>query len=335
VISVDAPVTDKGFCWNTVGVPVVGDTCVAGTYTEGGTFTGKLTGLSADNTYYVRAYATNTRGTAYGNQLSYNTPGTPKVDTAVTNIYPTAVDAGGTVTADAMVTVTFRGVCWSTEPISSTTDPTSISHIDSDVAGTGTFTVSITSLTKGTKYYVRAYAGTGIITVLGNEVEFETTSGPAVTTSSVTNKAATSATVNGNVTSDSGSEVTAKGVCWSQSADPDINGSCKAYTTGGTGEFAVDISDLSPGTTYHVRAYATNAVETGYGADLEFDTLCLPGDVDGDGDVDLSDAVMALKIMTEVPVGIEICNTADVNGDSKIGIEEVIYILRSVLNVQG
>jgi subtilisin family serine protease len=66
-------VTARGVCWNTTGNPSLSDNYT----TDGsgtGPFTSSLTGLSASTTYYVRAYATNSYGTSYGEQLSFQTP---------------------------------------------------------------------------------------------------------------------------------------------------------------------------------------------------------------------------------------------------------------------
>ena len=94
---------------------------------------------------------------------------------------------------------------------------------------------------------------------------------PTVTTASVTNIATSTASSGGNVTSDGGASVTARGVCWSTSANPTTSNS---KTTNGTGKgsFTSSITGLSPGTTYHVRAYATNSAGTSYGSDNAFTT---------------------------------------------------------------
>lgn len=65
-------VTARGVCWNTAGTPTIADSKTTDG-TGAGTFTSSLTGLSPDTTYYVRAYATNGAGTAYGNQKSFTT----------------------------------------------------------------------------------------------------------------------------------------------------------------------------------------------------------------------------------------------------------------------
>jgi len=100
--------------------------------------------------------------------------------------------------------------------------------------------------------------------------------GPTVVTASnFTNLTNTSVTAGGDVTDDGGSPITARGVCYSTSPDPDLN---DQYTVepGTTGPYTSDITGLTSQTTYHVRAYATSALGTSYGADETFTTLCDP-----------------------------------------------------------
>lgn len=94
---------------------------------------------------------------------------------------------------------------------------------------------------------------------------------PTVTTAAATAIAFTSASSGGNVIADSGSAVTARGVCWGTSANPEVGGSCISAGSG-VGTFSGVISGLIPATLYHVRAYATNSTGTSYGDDLQFTT---------------------------------------------------------------
>jgi PKD repeat protein len=61
---------------------------------------------------------------------------------------------------------------------------------------------------------------------------------------------------------------------------------------------------------------------------VQSDSQIQPGDVDGNGILDLSDAIAALRILAGVATPISV--GGDVNGDGKIGIEEIIFILRSI-----
>lgn len=94
---------------------------------------------------------------------------------------------------------------------------------------------------------------------------------PTVLTSDVSSINPTNAICGGCVTSDGGSTVTARGICWSTSSNPDISDS-KTADGSGTGNFESNLLDLNPSTTYYVRAYATNSSGTAYGSTINFTT---------------------------------------------------------------
>jgi hypothetical protein len=94
---------------------------------------------------------------------------------------------------------------------------------------------------------------------------------PTVTTMAVSSVTPTSASNGGNVTSDGGASITARGVCWSESSNPNT-GDNTLSAGDGTGSFTCNITGLNPGTPYHVRAYAVNSVNTSYGNDIPFIT---------------------------------------------------------------
>ena len=99
-----------------------------------------------------------------------------------------------------------------------------------------------------------------------------TATSPTVTTTAASSVTSTSASSGGNVISDGGASITARGVCWSTSANPTTSNGTTTDDTG-VGAFTSAITGLSPGTTYHVRAYATNSANlTGYGDNISFDT---------------------------------------------------------------
>ena len=266
-----ATVTERGVCWSTSQNPTVsGNHATSGTGT--GSYTVSMTGLSSNTTYYVRAYAINSAGTSYGNEVFFTTaPEMPTVTTAdVTSITQTTATGGGNVTADGGATVTERGICWSTSH-----NPTTSGAHATNGSGTGSFTVSMNGLTPNTTYYVRAYATNGAGTSYGSEVSFTTLQSiavPTVTTSSVTNVTQTTATGGGNVTDDGGATVSERGICWSISHNPTISGAHATNGTG-TGSFTVSMTGLTPNTTYYVRAYATNSAGTSYGSEVSFTTL--------------------------------------------------------------
>jgi len=104
------------------------------------------------------------------------------------------------------------------------------------------------------------------------------TSIPTLTTTAVSTSTSTTVISGGNITTDGGTAVTARGVCWSTTANPTIALITKTTDGSGVGAFTSNITGLIAGTNYHVRAYATNAIGTGYGSDIIFtsNTLTAP-----------------------------------------------------------
>ncbi|MDP3436787.1 MAG: Omp28-related outer membrane protein [Bacteroidales bacterium] len=101
-----------------------------------------------------------------------------------------------------------------------------------------------------------------------------TNSVPAVESHSISNITATGASGGGYVSKDGGSAVTARGLCWSTAQQPKISDS-KSVDGSGMGSFTSTITGLNPGTTYYVRAYATNSTGTSYGSQSSFATSAL------------------------------------------------------------
>ena len=95
---------------------------------------------------------------------------------------------------------------------------------------------------------------------------------PTVSTDEVSNVSVTAATGGGNVISECGSAVTARGVCWSTTTGPTIALSTKTTETGTIGVFTSNLTNLASNTTYYVRAYATNSTGTSYGNEVSFKT---------------------------------------------------------------
>jgi hypothetical protein len=109
---------------------------------------------------------------------------------------------------------------------------------------------------------------------------------PAVTTATPSGITTTSAVLGGNVTASGGDDVTDRGVVYSltsNSAGPAIGIGSAGVTTdrngNGTGSYSKTIGGLTPGTSYYVRAYATNSAGTTYGSALSFTTTQAPTSV--------------------------------------------------------
>jgi uncharacterized protein (TIGR02145 family) len=266
-----AEVTARGVCWGTTTGPTV-----AGSKTSDGagvgSFTSSLTGLTPNTKYYVRAYATNSEGTGYGNEVEFTTNpiiGATVTTTAPTTVTTTTANPGGNVTADGGAAVSERGIVWAT-----TANPTTANNkVAAAAAGTGTFTVSLTGLAPGTLYHIRAYAINSSGTTYGSDLTFTTPANkPSVTTADVTVFTQTTATAGGNVTGDGGAAVSERGVYFGTQANPATTGTKVAATAAGTGAFTVNLTGLTANTMYHVVAYAINSAGTEFGADKTFTT---------------------------------------------------------------
>jgi uncharacterized protein (TIGR02145 family) len=132
-----------------------------------------ITGLTGNTKYYVRAYATNVIGTAYGVLDSFTTsPIVPTITTnSVTTITKTTAVSGGNISSDGGSVITGRGIVWnkSGSPIVGT------DSIRTDASTTtGSYSLNPGNLNSGITYYVRAYATNAIGTAYGNQLTFTT-----------------------------------------------------------------------------------------------------------------------------------------------------------------
>ena len=166
-------IISRGVCWSTTANPTIADSHT----TDGsgtGSFSSSITGLTANTIYHVRAYATNAVGTAYGNDVTFESGHTIPIvtTTAVSNITTTTATSGGNVLLQGGENVTAKGVCWNT-----TGNPTITDLHTTDGTGLGSFTSSLTGLTANTTYYIIAYATNMIGTGYGNELILKTYTG--------------------------------------------------------------------------------------------------------------------------------------------------------------
>ncbi len=280
-----ASVTVRGVCWDTSSNPNLSNS-----YTLDGSgiglFTSSISGLLPNITYHTRAYATNSNGTSYGEDKSFTTLAAAQyapelITITANNVTTTSVTSGGEITSDGNYEIIEKGVCWNTSGT-----PTYLDNKTNDGTGTADFVSNISGLSPSTTYYVRAYArnrrdaGGSYVYALGygQEIIFTTASTtqcslPTITTNSVNTITTNSAISGGNVTNDGGCEVTVKGVCWDTTGNPTIANS-KTIDGSGLGSYTSNISGLSSGTTYYVRAYATNSSGTSYSSQLQFTTTC-------------------------------------------------------------
>ncbi len=171
-------VTEKGVCVSTHQNPTLTDDRYPGGFGTGVIAVQVV--VSPGTTYYVRAYATNAFGTAYGNQVTATIPANfPTVNTAIVlTTNSTSAIGGGRVDYDGGGAVIVRGYCWSTAH-----NPTVKDHKTADGSGIGFFVSTISGLSPNTIYFFRAYATNSSGTSYGREIAFilEIFKGPTIT----------------------------------------------------------------------------------------------------------------------------------------------------------
>lgn len=236
-----------------------------------GIFSKEFKNLQSGRTYYYQAYATNTVGTAFGEELTFMTDSEiPSISTSPPAIImATSVLAGGNVTNDGGSTVTARGLVWNTS-----TNPTVDHNKTTNGTGLGQFESEITNLTPNTTYYVRAYASNSNGTSYGNEIVVTTLTGVvgfgALTVDEITEN---TARLTGVITDIAGTQVIEKGFVWSDEQNPTVQTNKMTVSGGMLNSYSVVISDLKPGVKYFAKAYAINDLGVFYSTEKEFNTL--------------------------------------------------------------
>jgi uncharacterized protein (TIGR02145 family) len=147
-------ITERGLCWNTSQNPTISDNKTS-SGTGIGTFSITITGLVGNTNYYVRAYATNSVGTSYGNEQSFKT--NPLLPSFTSSSIASFTTNSGTIkvaiTSDGGASISSKGVCYST-----TQSPTILDSKTTDGTGIASYLSYIVGLQNNTTYYIRAYA---------------------------------------------------------------------------------------------------------------------------------------------------------------------------------
>ena len=270
----NASSTVRGFAYGTdlSLASVIATTTETGTFGIG-SFSTTTINLTPNTLYYFRAYAVNSAGTSTGLILS-----TATLSVATVPSTPTSVTAA--TSSPNQATVSFTP--------GSDGGSTILYYLASSTPGNFTATstgspIIVSGLSNGTAYTFVVYAVNALGTSSPSSASSAVTPtaaivAPTVTTSvTVDSITQTSATINGNITGNGGSDAIQHGFAWGTSSGLT---SGTATTTGGgfsgTGAFtsssARNLSSLSCGTTYYFRAYATNSVGTSTGSIQNFNT---------------------------------------------------------------
>jgi len=193
-------------------------------------------------------------------------------DTPIINSQ-TSVTVIGNITYFGGSAIIAHGHVWSTSPVPTTSLTTKVDYAQKTTLGN--YTSNITNLRANTTYYLRAFATNNEGTAYSNEISFVTAEQntlPTISTKIVSEITSTSAQSGGNITDEGSASITSKGVCWNTAGTPIISDNNTEEGVG-TDLFISNLNNLSPNTTYYIRAYATNDLGTAYGDEQSFTTL--------------------------------------------------------------
>jgi len=328
-------VTERGVVYSsTVAIPTIGTAGVTndvnGTIGTGA-FSKSISNLVNGTLYYVRAYAINAKGTAYGSVQTFTTKTQPTVTTAAISTYDgVSATMGGNVTADGGVSVTERGVVYSSSDATPTIGETGVTKNVNGMTGMGAFSVSVSGLSRGTTYYVCAYATNVDGTIYGSSVTFTTKDFPALTTAVASSVKIHSVIIGGEVTDNGGLSVTEQGIVYSltdntptvaEGANREVNGT-------GTGSFTVPVTGLIAGTKYYYASYAINSEGISYGTAGSFTTASsstFTGDTDWGSDANWS-AGVPLTGGTAIIEGTSTISSANITVDNLSVISGLVIL---------
>jgi len=242
--------------------------------------------LAAGTTYYIRAFAQNSAGTAYSEIKTVTTPYSQNTVPSVVTVQPEDISTtfavlGGYVRNEGGSPI--RAVGFQVSKSQDMSDPI---VVDANANDQLEFMREIHNLEPNTTYYVRAFAENETGMGYGNIRTFTTVAEinvPNVKTMDA-NPASTSAELSGMVENNGGGEIRNAG--FELSTEPSM---ANPTTYPGTldankVQFHTSAGNLQPSTTYYVRAYAVNDAGTGYGETVSFTTLEPETVTPGEGD---------------------------------------------------
>lgn len=262
------PVYERGFVYSYENeTPNINeDECKQVEGKEVGTFEAKIENLILGKTYYVRAYAKNETGTTYSES----------VDDFSTVPIAAIVEMRSAIGDDVNLTAVFKGAIVTVgdppydekgfvySAINNTPTLNDISvHVEG--RGTGIYEKTVSDLTFGKKYYVRAYARNENVTTYSDTVSFElkgTTPNVSVSAANDISLSSHSATLNGYVSEIGYPAINERGFVYScDSNTPTINDS-KVTADGEAkgGSYSASINNLALDKTYYVKAYVSNSI---------------------------------------------------------------------------
>ena len=313
-------VTKRGFVWSTVVNPTVSDASSSNQFGPG-VFTQQISGLNLGATYYVRAYATNANGTAYGNQLEFKTLTAGKFTSiSYDSLLFTSVKINVNIESLGDIAIKSIGICYSKSGTPSfKNDSTTIIH--SNISDKS-FSISIKNLTFNTKYFVRAFINTNLGIFYSNETDFTTkqytpgTFGDIV----ITSLSNTGADAKVNISSLGDAPIKSMGLCFSTTIDPvfKVDSSTLIHSNINDQVFTLVLKNIKENTKYFIRSFINSDAGIVYSKSFFFTTLGRPtlADLNPNGSITRTTASLDSYVISDN--GGQVSENGFVFGDKKI-----------------
>lgn len=262
-------ITERGVVWSKRTNPTISDNKTSDG-TGIGTYNSNLTGLEKDSIYYIRAYATNSEGTSYGDEESFtaSTGLIPIVATNdITNLTNYSAESGGEIISNLGDLITSKGMVWSTSPNPNLEE----NNASDEGSGNTNFVSTLTDLEKETTYYYRAYATNSSGTGYGDQKSFITRPIPTIILDSISIQSTSILIAYANIEAEGGGAILEKGIVWDTKISPTVNNNLVVSQTEAA-NFNSEISGLPNNQTIFLRAYAVNSFGVSYSNELKIKT---------------------------------------------------------------
>ncbi|HWP97306.1 MAG TPA: Ig-like domain-containing protein [Syntrophomonadaceae bacterium] len=273
-------INEYGFYWGTSSGSLTHHKIVGyDDISEDDDFDYRLTGLIEGTTYYYKAYAENDEDTSYGSVKHFTTTrvdgggNAPEVTTnSASSIGSTQATLNGYIDWEGSSGITEYGFYWGTS-----SNPTTKHSLSGSVSEGDDFYYDLSGLDEGTKYYFKAYAENSEDTSYGDVLSFTAgwdNSGDAeVETDSASSIDDDRATLNANLVSDGGSDITEYGFYWGTSSGSLSHHKIAGYNDISEGDdFDCRLTDLDEDETYYYKAYVISDGDYSYGSVRHFTT---------------------------------------------------------------
>jgi hypothetical protein len=271
-------VTKRGFVWSTIANPTVSDALSSNQFGPG-VFTQQISGLNLGATYYVRAYATNGNGTAYGNQIDFKTLTAGKfASIGFDSLSFKSVKVNVNIESLGDISIKSIGICYSkTGTPSITSDTTTILH--SSITDKS-FSLSLKNLDINTKYFIRSFINTNLGAFYSDEINITTkqytqgTFGEVV----ITSLSNLSADAKVNISTLGDAPINSIGLCYSTTNDPvfKTDTSTLIHSNKTDQNFTLALKNIKENTKYYVRAFINSDAGIAYSNSFYFTTLGRP-----------------------------------------------------------